>query len=108
MLDALIRWSLHHRAVVLFLAAALLIWGGYSIREVPLDVLPDLTAPTVTILVEARGMVPAEMESLVTFPIESAINGAPGVRRVRSATLAWPWYGSSLTGDRIFIERARP
>ena len=86
MLDALIRWSLHHRAVVLFLAAALLIWGGYSIRDVPLDVLPDLTAPTVTILVEARGMVPTEMESLVTFPIESAINGAPGVRRVRSAT----------------------
>src|ERR687891_1111830 len=86
MLDALIRWSLHHRAVVLFLAAALLVWGGYSIRDVPLDVLPDLTAPTVTILVEARGMVPTEMESLVTFPIESAINGAPGVRRVRSAT----------------------
>ncbi|MGH9629517.1 MAG: efflux RND transporter permease subunit [Bryobacteraceae bacterium] len=86
MLDALIRWSLHNRAVVLFLAAALLIWGGYSIRDVPLDVLPDLTAPTVTILVEARGMVPTEMESLVTFPIEAAINGAPGVRRVRSAT----------------------
>jgi CzcA family heavy metal efflux pump len=86
MLDALIRWSLHRRAVVLFLAAALLIWGGYSIRSIPLDVLPDLTAPTVTILVEARGMVPTEMESLVTFPIESAINGAPGVRRVRSAT----------------------
>ncbi|MEX2262718.1 MAG: efflux RND transporter permease subunit [Bryobacteraceae bacterium] len=86
MLDALIRWSLHHRAVVLFLAAALLIWGGYSIRDVPLDVLPDLTAPAVTILVEARGMAPTEMESLVTFPIESAINGAPGVRRVRSAT----------------------
>jgi CzcA family heavy metal efflux pump len=86
MLDALIRWSLDHRAVVLFFAAVLLIWGGYSIRDVPLDVLPDLTAPTVTILVEARGMVPTEMESLVTFPIESAINGAPGVRRVRSAT----------------------
>jgi CzcA family heavy metal efflux pump len=52
----------------------------------PLDVLPDLTAPTVTILVEGRGMVPTEMEALVTLPIESAINGAPGVRRVRSAT----------------------
>lgn len=86
MLDSLIRWSLRHRAVVLFLTAALLIWGGYSVRDVPLDVLPDLTAPTVTILVEARGMAPTEMEALVTFPIESAINGAPGVRRVRSAT----------------------
>ncbi len=68
------------------MTAALLIWGGYSIRDTPLDVLPDLTAPTVTILVEARGMAPTEMEALVTFPIESAINGAPGVRRVRSAT----------------------
>ena len=86
MLDSLIKWSLHNRAVVLFMAAALLVWGGYSIREIPLDVLPDLTAPTVTILVEGPGMVPTEMESLVTFPIESAINGAPGVRRVRSAT----------------------
>jgi CzcA family heavy metal efflux pump len=86
MLDSLIRWSLRNRAVVLFLAAGLLIWGGYAIRETPLDVLPDLTAPTVTVLVEARGMAPTEMEALVTFPIESAINGAPGVRRVRSAT----------------------
>lgn len=86
MLDSLIRWSLRNRAVVIFMTAALLIWGGYSIRDTPLDVLPDLTAPTVTILVEARGMAPTEMEALVTFPIESAINGAPGVRRVRSAT----------------------
>ena len=86
MIDTLIRWSLRNRIVVVALAAAFLIWGGYSIREMPLDVLPDLTAPTVTILVEGRGMVPTEMESLVTLPIESALNGAPGVRRVRSAT----------------------
>jgi CzcA family heavy metal efflux pump len=86
MLDSLIRFSLRQRAIVLFLAAILLVWGGYSVRQMPLDVLPDLTAPTVTILVEARGMAPTEMEALVTLPIESAINGAPGVRRVRSAT----------------------
>jgi len=86
MLNGLIRWSLHHRSLVIFLAATLLVWGGYSIREMPLDVLPDLTAPTVTVLVEAPGMVPPEMEALVTFPVESALNGAPGVRRVRSAT----------------------
>ncbi len=86
MFDSLIYWSLHNRAIVLFAAAVLLVWGGVTARQIPLDVLPDLTAPTVTILVEAPGMVPTEMESLVTFPIESAINGAPGVRRVRSAT----------------------
>jgi CzcA family heavy metal efflux pump len=85
-LDSLIRWSLRNRAAVVFMTAALLIWGGFSIREMPLDVLPDLTAPTVTILAEARGMAPTEMEALVTFPIESALNGAHGVRRVRSAT----------------------
>ena len=86
MLDGLIRWSLHNRAAVVFLTAALLIWGGYTLRTIPLDVLPDLTAPTVTVLVEGRGMAPTEMEALVTFPIESALNGAPGVRRIRSAT----------------------
>lgn len=86
MFDSLIHWSLRHRAAVLLLALALLLWGGYSARSVPLDVLPDLTAPTVTVLVEAPGMVPVEMETLVTFPLESALNGAPGVRRVRSAT----------------------
>jgi CzcA family heavy metal efflux pump len=86
MLNGLIRFSLHHRAVVLFVAAALLVWGGYSISTMPLDVLPDLTAPQVTVLVEAPGMAPPEMEALVTFPIESALNGSPGVRRVRSAT----------------------
>ncbi len=86
MFDFLIRWSLHNRAVVLFFAAVLLVWGAITARRIPLDVLPDLTAPTVTILVEAPGMVPTEMETLVTFPLESSINGAPGVRRVRSAT----------------------
>src|SRR5688500_12868046 len=86
MIDALIRWSLAHRPVVVALAAAFLIWGGWTAARIPLDVLPDLTAPTVTILTEAPGMDPLEIESLVTFPIESALNGAAGVRRVRSAT----------------------
>ena len=86
MIDALIRWSLAHRPVVAALAAAFLVWGGWTASRIPLDVLPDLTAPTVTILTEAPGMDPLEIESLVTFPIESALNGAAGVRRVRSAT----------------------
>jgi CzcA family heavy metal efflux pump len=86
MVDRLIRWSLTHRPIVIALAAAFLAWGGWTASQIPLDVLPDLTAPTVTILVEAPGMDPLEIEPLVTLPIESAINGSVGVRRVRSAT----------------------
>src|SRR5688572_10395070 len=86
MIDALIRWSLGHRTIVVALAAGFLLWGGWTASRIPLDVLPDLTAPTVTILAEAPGMDPLDIESLVTFPIESALNGAAGVRRVRSAT----------------------
>jgi CzcA family heavy metal efflux pump len=86
MIEALIRWSLHNRIVVVALAAGFMVWGAYTVSEMPLDVLPDLTAPTVTVMVEAPGMAPTEIESLVTFPIESAVNGASGVRRIRSAT----------------------
>ena len=86
MIDALIRWSLGHRALVVALAVGFLLWGGWTATRIPLDVLPDLTAPTVTVLTEAPGMDPLEIEALVTFPIESALNGAAGVRRVRSAT----------------------
>ncbi len=103
----MIRWSLNHRAVVVFLAVVLMVWGGVTARQIPLDVLPDLTAPTVTVLVEAPGMAPVEMESLVTFPIESTINGAPGVRRVRSATavgVAVVWVEFEWGQD---IQRAR-
>ena len=86
MIDGLIRWSLRNRVVVLAVAAAFLVWGGYVATRMPVDVLPDLTAPTVTVLVEGHGMAPTDMEALVTFPIEAALNGASGVRRVRSAT----------------------
>ena len=86
MVDGLIRWSLQNRVVVLAGAAAFLVWGGYDSTRIPVDVLPDMTAPTVTVLVEGRGMAPTDMEALVTFPIEASLNGASGVRRVRSAT----------------------
>ena len=82
----LIHWSVEHHWIVIALAALLLAAGASTARDMPVDVFPDLTAPTVTILAEGHGMAPEEMESLVTFPIESAINGASGVRRVRSAT----------------------
>jgi CzcA family heavy metal efflux pump len=107
MIDKLIGWSLRYRVIVIALAAAFLGWGGFVLRDVPLDVLPDLSAPTVTILVEGHGMVPTEMESLVTFPIEAALNGASGVRRVRSATavgLAVVWVEFDWGQD---IQRAR-
>ena len=86
LLDALIRWSLHNRPAVLAVAAAFLVWGSYVAVRMPVDVLPDLTAPTVTVLVEGHGMAPTDMEALVTFPVEAALNGASGVRRVRSST----------------------
>jgi CzcA family heavy metal efflux pump len=86
MIDKLIRWSLRNRGLVLALAAGFLAWGAFVVLTIPVDVLPDLTAPTVTVLVEGRGMAPTEMESMVSFPIEAALNGAAGVRRVRSAT----------------------
>ncbi len=86
MIDALISWSLRNRAAVLVMAALLLVIGGYTALKMPVDVFPDLTAPTVTVITEARGMAPSEVESQVTFPIEAAVNGASGVRRVRSAT----------------------
>ena len=82
----LIQWSIDHHWLVIALSALLLAAGAWTARSMPVDVFPDLTAPTVTILAEGHGMAPEEMESLVTFPIESAINGASGVRRVRSAT----------------------
>jgi CzcA family heavy metal efflux pump len=82
----LIHWSVDHHWIVIALSVLLLAAGAWTARDMPVDVFPDLTAPTVTILAEGHGMAPEEMEALVTFPIESAINGASGVRRVRSAT----------------------
>src|SRR4029078_6680250 len=82
----LIQWSIEHHWMVLGFSVLLLAAGLWTARDMPVDVFPDLTAPTVTILTEGHGMAPDEMESLVTFPIETSINGAAGVRRVRSAT----------------------
>ncbi len=86
MLDRIVQWSLDNRLVTLFAAVVLLVAGGYTAMTMPVDVFPDLTAPTVTVLTEAHGMAPEEVETLVTFPIETAVNGAAGVRRVRSSS----------------------
>lgn len=85
-MNRLVRWSIDHRLLVVFVAAALVLWGLRVARGMPVDVFPDITAPTVTVLTEAHGLAPEEVEALITFPIESAVNGATGVRRVRSAS----------------------
>ena len=103
----IIQWSIKHHWLVIGLSVLLFLTGAWTARQMPIDVFPDLTAPTVTILAEGQGMAPEEMESLVTFPIESAINGASGVRRVRSATavgIAVVWVEFDW-GTDIFLAR---
>jgi len=85
-LERLIRFSLRHRLLVCGAALLLLVAGGAVILRMPLDIFPDLSTPTVTIIAEATGLAPEEVEAVVTFPIESAINGAPRVERIRSVS----------------------
>lgn len=86
MLDKIIHFSLHNRLLVLVASVLLLIGGTYTAFHTEVDVFPDLNAPTVVVMTEAGGMAAEEVEQLVTFPIETAVNGATGVRRVRSSS----------------------
>ena len=96
MLNKIIQWSLDNRLLVLIAAIALLVYGGIIAFRTPVDVFPDLTAPTVTILTESHGLAPEEVESLVTLPIEAAMNGTANVNRVRS--------NSAIGISLVFVE----
>jgi CzcA family heavy metal efflux pump len=88
MLNKIIKFSLANRLLVLVSSVLLLVSGSFVASKMDVDVFPDLTAPTVVVLTEAHGMAPEEVERLVTFPLETSVNGATNVRRVRSSSSA--------------------
>ncbi len=89
MLDAIIRYSLRHRMLILTLTAFTVVYGGIVLQKLPVDVFPDMNRPTVNILTAVEGMAPEEVEVVVTRPIEAVLNGTPGVTKI---------YSSSVTG----------
>ncbi len=86
MFDFIIHAALKQRLIVICVSLLLIIYGAITLRQMPVDVFPDLNKPTVTLMTEAGGMAPEEVEQLVTFPVESSMNGMPGVTRVRSVS----------------------
>ena len=86
MFNYLVNAGLKNRLFVLALAAVLMAYGALTLGRMPVDVFPDLNRPTVTLMTEAGGMAPEEVEQLITFPLETAMNGMPGVTAVRSVS----------------------
>ena len=111
MLNKLIQFSLSHRSLILALALVVFIWGLKTARELPVEVLPDLTKPTVTILTEASGFSPEEVETLVTIPLENSLMGVTGVTRLRSVNdiglslifIEFEW-GTDIYQARQFVQ----
>jgi hypothetical protein len=113
MFDYIIHASLKQRLLVLGVSLLLVIYGALTVRQMPVDVFPDLNKPTVTLMTEAGGMAPEEVEQLVTFPDRIGMNGMPGVTRVRSVSgiglsivyVEFEW-GSDIYRNRQQISRA--
>ena len=105
MFNLIIAWSLQNRFLVLAITLILCIGGGYVLQKMPVDVFPEFAPPQVVIQTEAPGMSPQDVETLITYPLESSINGTPGVANVRSKTSAGLSTISVIFNDNTDIYR---